>query len=429
MIGHKRVPSREGGIEKTVEQQMIRLCDRGHEAILYNRSGHNIYGTEYDLGVKSLREHAVQNGFDTSKSEEGQSREESSGRSAGSSSLHHGKNLRIETVPTPPGRLGVPVYSFLATLRALFGRCDVIYYHGSGSCLMIPLAKLFGARCAAMLHGIDSQRAKWGRFGKLYLRLGERAAARHADACFVLSENMQKYMRETYGAETILTWNGAEAPKIQKGAIAVQPASQVLPEAPEESDGRSGILLEEGNFILSLVRIVPEKGLHYLIRAFRKCRTDKKLVIAGGVDPACRNYYEKLRCLAGDDERILFTGFVEEPLVSRLYLNAYAFVLPSDLEGMAHSLLEAMAAGCCCLVSDIPENVSVLQASAKSGSSGLHGVVFRHSDVKDLREKLQFLLDHPETAEQFREESSSYILDKYSWDACVDQLEQVFQSL
>ena len=64
IIGQKRVPSREGGVEKTVEQIGIRLADRGYEVILYNRSGHNIYGPEFDLpSVEKYRKMAIKSVF------------------------------------------------------------------------------------------------------------------------------------------------------------------------------------------------------------------------------------------------------------------------------------------------------------------------------------------------------------------------------
>ena len=371
VIGHKRVPSREGGIEKTVEKQMLGMLGRGHEIVFYNRSGHNIFGAEFDFEAHIDRE-----------------------------------GLRIEKVPTPRGPVGVVVYSFLATVKALCRKCDILYYHGSGPCVMIPLAKLFGAKCVGMLHGIDSKRSKWNRIGKAFLGLGERFAAKSADACFVLSKHNEDYIRKVYGKETIRIFNGAERPE------------EVPDEVYTELARRFGIARNE--YILTLVRIVPEKGIHYLIRAFKSLDTDMKLVIAGGVDPACHDYEEKLRALADHDPRIIFTGYVEEPYVTALYKGSHLFVLPSDLEGMAHSLLEAMAAGCCCITSDIPENRAVLDGC---------GETFCRGNAKDLAKKMKMLLADPDLADEYRETAPVRVLRKYSWKDCVDIVEQVFESI
>ena len=374
VIGHKRVPSREGGIEKTVEKQTIRMCRHGHEVILYNRSGHNIFGEEFDsdpAGGTIARE----------------------------------RNLRIESVPTPKGFPGVPVYSLLATIRALRESCDVVYYHGSGSCLMIPLAKIFGVSCVAFIHGIDSKQKKWNWFGKAYLRLGEKAAAKKADVCLVLSENNQTYIRDKYGTDPVLTFNGTERP----------PQTDNAQELLEKNFG-----LKKEEYILNTGRIISGKGLEYLIKAFRSCKTEKKLVIAGGVDPVCRTYYRELQELAKGDPRIRFLGFQDESALNILYELAYAFVFPSDHEGMAHSLLEAMAAGCCCLVSDIPENSSVVKE---------HGLCFRQGNAEDLREKLQMLLDSRETVVKYREGVAEYALKTYNWDDCVAQIEGIMEKI
>ena len=370
VIGHKRVPSREGGIEKTIEKQMLRMRDRGHEVVFYNRSGHNIFGAEYDENDRL--------------------------------SLFEG--TKIETVYTPKGSLGVPVYSFLATLKALEEKCDIIYYHGSGSCRMIPLAKIRGAKCAAMLHGIDSLRVKWNRYGKYYLSKGEKAAAKKADVCFVLSENIKDYIKKKYGREPIVTFNGTEPPQINEAG------DEMIRE-------RYGV--GKDDYILTLVRIDSGKGIQYLIRAFRDIETDKKLIIAGGADPACMEYYRELKALAGKDDRIIFTGYVQEPVVTALYRNAYMYVFPSDQEGMAHSLLEAMAAGCCCLVSDIPENVAVVEE---------YGAVFKKADTEDLKEKIKILLSDPEKVSAYKQNAAGHVLGKYDWDRCTDQVEEAFYS-
>ena len=118
--------------------------------------------------------------------------------------------------------------------------------------------------------------------------------------------------------------------------------------------------LEKDSYILFLGRLVPEKGIRYLVEAFKNVKTDKKLVIAGGSSDT-DSFMEELKELAKGDDRILFTGFVQGAMLDELYSNAYIYTLPSDLEGMPLSLLEAMSYGNCCLVSDIPECAEVVE--------------------------------------------------------------------
>ena len=174
--------------------------------------------------------------------------------------------------------------------------------------------------------------------------------------------------------------------------------------------------LEKDGYILSLGRIVPEKGLQYLIKAFRECSSNKKLVIAGGSE-SNKDYYNQLLALAEGDERIIFTGYVYGQEVQELYSNAYIFALPSNLEGMANALLEAMSYGNCCLISDIPENTEVVHDKALS---------FEKGNETDLQKKLQMLLDDENLVRKYKEEAAPYILDRYNWDIVVDQMLRVY---
>ena len=364
IIGHKRIPSNEGGIEKGVEEHAVRMAALGHNVTVYNRGDDNIHGKEFN--EERLKEY---------------------------------KGVRIITVPTPNGGASVPVYSFLATVHALFQGYDVISYRASGPCVMIALAKLFGLRCVASLHGFDSQRDKWGRFAKWYLALGEKIAARRADVCLVLSRRMQQYIADTYHRKALCFANGISRPERREA---------------KEITEKWG--LTRGSYILSLGRVEPEKGLHYLIEAFRRCDTDKKLVIAGG--DSNHDYYARLRQMAQGDERILFIGAVKGNTIAELYSNAYLFTLPSNLEGMANTLLESMSYGCCCLVSDIAENTEVV---------GDKAVTFLKGDVDALTEKLQWLLRDEAAVAGYSAQAADYILDKYNWDLVVAQMLRIYR--
>ena len=121
---------------------------------------------------------------------------------------------------------------------------------------------------------------------------------------------------------------------------------------------------------------------------------------------------QELKDLARDDERILFTGFVQGKALEELYSNAYVYVLPSDIEGMPLSLLEAMSYGNCCLTSDIEECTEVTNG---------HGVIFDRGNVDDLADKLQYLCEEETVVSRFKSEAADYICQKYSWDTVVEE--------
>ena len=368
MIGHKRIPSREGGVEIVVDELSTRLVQHGFQVDAYNRSGYHVSGKEFDE-----KRGKVYNG------------------------------IRLLTIPTfRDSKLNAIVYSFLATIRSLFSGYEIYHYHAEGPCAVLWLQKIFRHKVVATIHGLDWQRSKWGNFASYVLRFGERQAVKHADEIIVLSHNVQRYFKETYGRDTIYIPNGISRPCIRTA---------------DKITERWG--LKKDGYILFLARLVPEKGAHYLIEAYRKLDTDKKLVIAGGNSHSAE-YVSQIHQTAENNENIILTGFVQGQELEELYSNAWVFVLPSDIEGMALSLLEAMSFGNCCLVSDIRENTEVVEDKA---------VTFKKSDVSDLRKQLKNLLEHPETVAAYKAESGEYICRKYDWDKVTEQTIEVYQKL
>ncbi|MGN0382704.1 MAG: glycosyltransferase family 4 protein, partial [Eubacterium sp.] len=283
MIGHKRIPSREGGIEIVVEELAVRMVSSGHIVHAYNRKGHHVSGAAFDeITPKGVNEY---------------------------------KGIKLITVPTFQNKkLNAIVYSFFATIRALFGKYDVIHYHAEGPSAMLWLPHLFGIRTVVTIHGLDWQRSKWGGFASKYLKFGERIAARFADEVIVLSENVKEYFKLTYNRDTVFIPNGIVQPVINEAELITK-----------------NYHLTKNGYILFLGRLVPEKGLHYLIKAYQNIQTDKKLVIAGGTSHT-DEYVSEIKEMAGDNPDIIFTDFIQGIELGELYSNAYIYVLPSDLE-------------------------------------------------------------------------------------------------
>ena len=249
------------------------------------------------------------------------------------------------------------------------------------------------------IHGLDWQRAKWGRFASWFIRTGEKQAVKYADEIIVLSKGVQDYFRKEYGRETLFVPNGANRPEKIDAKIITEKWG-----------------LTKDSYILFLGRIVPEKGEHYLIEAFKGIDTDKKLVIAGGISDTA-GYGKELKELAKGVDRVVFTGFVQGRELEELYSNAYVYCLPSDLEGMPLSLIEAMAYGNCCLTSDISECAEVIEDRA---------VVFRKSNVADLKEKLEKLLENKQLVEKYKSEAADFICNKYNWDDVAEKTLRIY---
>lgn len=366
MLGHKRIPSREGGVEIVVEELAARMVAAGHQVTCLNRAGKHVSGREFGTEI----------------------REEYRG-------------VRIRRVLTLDKKgLAAVTASVTGALAAAFGNYDVVHFHGEGPCAMLWLPKLFGKRCIATIHGLDHRRAKWGKLAKAYILLGEKCAVKYADEIIVLSRGVQQYFQDTYGRETVVIPNGVSKPEMR--------------EAKEIAE-RFG--LSENGYLLYLGRLVPEKGITYLIDGFKKVKTDKKLVIAGGSSDT-KGYADALKDRAEGDDRILFTGFVQGRVLEELYSNAYAYVLPSDLEGMPLSLLEAMSYGNCCITSDIEECASVM---------GNCGITFPKGDWNALAQTLQYLCDDETAAAGYKQRAADYITGKYHWNDVTERTLELYQ--
>ena len=355
MIGHKVVPSRRGGIEKVLTSLCPLLVEQGVEVTCYNRTSDKVEN-EYLEWVKDGSFNGV----------------------------------KLKSAPTLNVKgIAAMMASFTAAIAASFGKYDVVHFHAEGPCAALWIPKLFGKKCVATVHGLDWQREKWGKgFASKYIKFGEKCLAKYADEVIVLSRSAQDYFKETYGRDTVIIHNGIEKPTKKAANLITKQFG-----------------LNANEYIGIISRLTAEKGIHYLIDAYKEIETDKKLVIVGDTSDT-DDYVEHLKEKAGDNENIIFTGFQSGEVLEELYSNAYIMALPSDLEGMSMSLLEALSYGNAVLCSDIPENTAVAEDRA---------VYFKKSDVDDLKNKLENLLNDTKTVENLRAGVDEFILSRYNW--------------
>ena len=355
MIGHKVIPSRRGGIENVLTTLCPLLAESGIDVTCYNRSSDQVEN-EYVGTVEN----------------------------------HKYRNVTLKTAWTINARgISAMVASFTAAVSAAFRPYDVVHFHAEGPCAAMWIPKLFGKPCVATVHGLDWQREKWGHgFASKYIKFGEWVMVKCADEIIVLSESARIYFLQTYNRETVLIHNGIEKP-VKKEADRIT-----------ETYG-----LHKDSYLCMVSRLTAEKGVHYLIDAYNRIKTDKKLVIAGDTSDT-DEYVALLKQKAAGNPNIIFTGFISGDVLTEIYSNAYLVTLPSDMEGMSLSLLEALAYGNAVLCSDIPENTLVTENKA------LH---FQKSNVEDLADKLQKMCDDAAFVNDLKAGADDFILNKYNW--------------
>ena len=356
MIGHKVVPSRRGGIENVLTSLCPLLAESDVDVTCYNRSTDKV-------------ENEYINMVDHNK--------------------YRGVTLKKAWTIEAKG-ISAMISSFTAAISATFAGFDVLHFHAEGPCAAMWIPKMFGKRCVATVHGLDWQREKWsGSFASKYIKFGEKVMVKCADEIIVLSESAKAYFKETYNRDTVLIHNGIDKPTIKQ-------AEKII-----ELYG-----LSKGDYICTVSRLTAEKGLHYLIEAYNNIKTVKNLVIAGDTSDT-DEYVAYIKQMAGDNPNIIFTGFISGDILKEIYSNAYIVAVPSDIEGMSISLLEALAYGNAVLCSDIPENTLVTEDKA---------INFKKSDVADLQNKLQNMCDDNLCVENLKHGVDDFILEKYNWN-------------
>lgn len=355
MIGHKVVPSRRGGIENVLTSLCPLLVELGVDVTCYNRSSDKVENEYVDTVVDNK---------------------------------YRGVKMKKAWTVSSKG-ISAMIASFTAAIAAAFGKYDVVHFHAEGPCAAMWIPKLFGKRCVATVHGLDWQREKWGKsFASKYIKFGEYVMVKCADEIIVLSESAKEYFKEAYNRETVLIHNGIDRP------------------TKKEADKIKSLYgLEKGDYICTVSRLTAEKGIHYLLDAYNNVTTHKKLVIAGDTSDT-DDYVRLLKEKAANNPNIIFTGFISGDVLEEIFSNAYIVAVPSDIEGMSISLLEALAYGNAVLSSDIPENTLVTQDRA---------IIFEKSNVSDLTEKLKMMCDDENVVNNIKAGVDEFILGRFNW--------------
>ena len=298
----------------------------------------------------------------------------------------------IKTVSVGGKHLSNLSRSTLATLKAI-NRYDVLHFHATGPGVLTLLSRLAGQVSVATVHALDQNREKWGMVARKALCLAENVVVRSADELTVVSTNLCEYFAREHNRDAEFIPNGL---------------------APPASAGSSDLLarldLQPGNYMLFAGRMTPEKGCHDLIEAFNHAKTSMKLLIAGG--NGSEEYIQRVRHLA-DPSRVVFAGHLEGNDLAAAFNYAHSFALPSYIEGMSLSLLEAIAHRLPLLVSDIAENRAVCAESP---------LYFQVGQTQQLRAAIEHLSALASPVLQYQVDSSS--LPK--WSQVAWQYEAVY---
>jgi glycosyltransferase involved in cell wall biosynthesis len=278
-------------------------------------------------------------------------------------------------------------------------RADIVHIQNGGNSIFALFLRLFGKKTFLSQDGLDWERDKWPWYAKLYLRLVVPLTAYIHSQIIFDNIFVRKYFEERFKRKYSFIPFGADV---------------------DYKGDTGGILealgLEPNEYILFVGRFIPDKGLQYLIPAFERTKTKKKLVLVGG-SPNSSAFEQKLRDTK--DPRILFPGFVYGSGTHALMRNCYAYVQSSDVEGLSPVILESSFLGAPIICSDIEMNHYILQD---------HGIYFKQGDIEDLAVQLRHALDDPEWLKERGAAQRAHVAATYSWASVVDSHVEIFRA-
>ena len=357
MAGSRGIPAKYGGSETAIEEIGERLVQRDHEVVAYCRRHNSDTPGRYHKGIE-----------------------------------------RVVLPSLNTKNLDTPTHTLLSTLHLLARRRpDLVHYHGMGNSLFLPLLKPFGVKSVVTIDGPDWERPKWGPLARAVLKVSAKLCVSLADALIIDNFSAQDYFEKHFGTRGDYIPYGAHL------------------ERAEDTGTLREMGLEPRKYVIFVGRLIPDKGCHTLVDAWRQVKTDMKLVLVGD-NPYFKDYIRQLKGKA--DERVLFPGYVFGEQYRQLVSNAYVYAHPLYVDGTSPSLLQAMGFGNCIVLSDIREAMDV---------AGDVGYSFRLGDAADLARVLQMLIDQPSLVTEARERTRRKVAELYNWDRVTDQHESLYR--
>ncbi|CAN5804950.1 glycosyltransferase [soil metagenome] len=359
-FGFRSLPSTNGsaGADKFVEELLPRLVERGHQVVAYNRKYKNAFLpiTEYK-GVKIKSFSTInRKGFDT---------------------LFH---------------------SFKCTADIIFhNTADIVHIQNGGNSIWALPLRLFRKKVFVSQDGVDWKRDKWPWYGKIYLRFAAFLSSTIPNMIIFDNVLAKSFFEKRFNKKFEFIPFGSEVPEVENNNAILDKFS-----------------LEPGGYYLFVGRFIPDKGLHYLIPAFMKSNSKRKLVLVGG-SPNPSPYEKEIQEMA--DSNVIFTGYVYGEDVTRLMLNSYCYIQPSDVEGLSPVVLSVMGLGVPMIVSDIEENIYAVQDTATA---------FKQGNIESLTEKINFAEDNYTTMKTLSERAKERALSEFNWDKVTEQHIQLF---
>jgi len=349
ILGTRGVPAAYGGFETLAEELSARLAARGHDVTVYARRG-------------AVREE-----------------------------LPSWRGARVVFTPTLRHKyLDTVLHGVTSGLHAAASGYDAVLVCNGANALACRLPRLLGSGTRVLLNvdGLERNRRKWNRPGKAVYALSERLSCVLPDVVVTDAEEIRRYYRERYGAESAFVPYGSDLP------------------APADVSVLGRLGLSPGRYVLYVSRFEPENNPDAVVRAWRDVPGDLPLVLVGSA-PYAEGFIAALRAEAARDPRVLLPGAVYGEGYRALLANAAAYVHATEVGGTHPALIEAMGFGRPILVHDTPENREV---------AGDAALLFDAHAPATLAASLSALLADPARRAALGEAARRRAGARYRWD-------------
>jgi glycosyltransferase involved in cell wall biosynthesis len=359
-FGFRSVPPRDGcaGADKFAEELFTRLVEKGNTVTAYNR----LY-PQQERGADSYR----------------------------------GVNLIYIPITDRKG-FDTLLHSLKSTWHIIrYNTGDIIHVQNGGNSIWALFLRLAGKKVFISQDGIDWKRDKWPWYGKLYLVISSYLTAYLPNKVIFDNEFVRRTFEERFNKKFDFIPFGSE--------VTTNHAN---------SDVLERLGLTKGEYYLFVGRFIPDKGLQYLIPAFENTDIRKKLVLVGG-SPNPSPFEQEL--MNTKDPRIVFPGFIYGADANALMKNAYAYVQPSDVEGLSPVILENMGLCTPVICSNIQENLYVVGDTA---------LTFAKGDTTDLTRALNEADSNSEQLQKNAIKAKARADKMFSWDAVTQQHVDLF---
>lgn len=353
ILGTRGIPARYGGFETFAEELSTRLAARGHEVTVYCRQR---FGESTYRGV----------------------------------ALRYLPTIRHKYFDTI-------AHTFVSTLDMLFHRPGVALYCNAANAVFTALAVSAGIPVALNVDGLERNRKKWNRLGRVWYEFSEKLSTLIPSAVVSDAEKIAEYYRERYGKRTYFIPYGAETGKVAtSGAL-------------------DDLGLQRDRYFLYVSRMEPENNALLVREAFEKVQTDLKLALVGDA-PYAHDYIRKVRDTS--DPRVVLPGAIYGSRYHELQSHCFAYIHATEVGGTHPALIEAMGRGALVVYLNTPENAEV--------AAGV-GIPFEAGNLAETLRAVLAMSDSERAT--FGCRAAERVRERYSWDAVTKAYENLLVGL